>query len=121
MTTSIHNQMSQSITSNTKLRLTRRGRVVVSLCITALAITVLALGAMFGASQAQASDVTTDSAEFSYVVAQPGDSLWSIASQIAPAADPRDVIYDLQRLNQISGSDIHVGAELAIPLKYNSK
>lgn len=104
--------------SHAKLRLTRRGRIVIATFALLLAMTALALGAMFSASTAEASVENLDSSAFTYVVAQPGDSLWTLAARVAPDADTRDVIYEIQRLNNIPTSDIQVGQELAIPLKY---
>jgi LysM repeat protein len=49
----------------------------------------------------------------------PGDSLWSIAEEVAPTADPRDVIGDITRLNMLDGGAIQVGDELAIPAEYS--
>jgi len=104
--------------THAKLRLTRRGRAVIAVLALLLAMSALALGAMFSASTAEASIENIDPSEFTYVVAQPGDSLWTLASRVAPEADTRDVIYEMQRLNSIPTSDIQVGQELAIPLKY---
>lgn len=83
-----------------------------------LAMAIIAVVALFGASQAQASTESADPVAFEYVVAEPGDSLWSLASRVAPESDPRDVIYDMKRLNQLEQSDLVIGQELAIPLKY---
>lgn len=100
-----------------RLRLTRRGRVAIGLFVTLIAITVLALFAFNGAAQAQASS-EQDSQQFTYVAAEPGDSMWHIATQVAPSEDPRDVIADIVRLNQLSTVELMVGQEVAIPAKY---
>ena len=49
----------------------------------------------------------------SYVV-RTGDTLWSIASVVAPSHDPRRVIADLEQLNGPLGS-LTPGQVLAIP------
>jgi LysM domain len=49
-----------------------------------------------------------------YVV-RPGDSLWSIAGAIAPDRDPRDVIHDLDALNEAPVDPLAPGMVLSIP------
>lgn len=102
-----------------RLRLTRRGRIVIGLLLTMAVAALLAGAGMFAASQAQAA--TEDSGEqFTYVVAEPGDSLWSLATRVAPGADPRDVIDDVMRLNQLQTADIEAGQQIAIPKAYDA-
>lgn len=100
-----------------RIRLTKRGRVVVSLLVASVVLAVLALLSLWAATGAQASS-SEPGVEFAHVIVQPGDSLWSVATSLAPEADTRDVIYDLVRLNHLDSSDVYVGQELAIPLKY---
>lgn len=100
-----------------RLRLTHRGRVAIGLFVALIAITVLALFAFYGAAQAQAAS-EQGSQQFTYVAAEPGDSMWQIATQVAPSEDPRDVIADIVRLNQLSTVELTVGQEVAIPVKY---
>src|SRR5699024_6054827 len=94
-TTMIPTNHTQQPTATMRLRLTRRGRAVFGTLAVLLALTVLALGAMFGAQQAQATSEPAPESVFEYVVAGPGDTLWSIAGQVAPDADPRVVIDDM--------------------------
>jgi hypothetical protein len=48
-----------------------------------------------------------------YVV-QPGDTLWSIATRLAPGSDPRGVVDALRAAN--GGPDLQVGARLTLTL-----
>ena len=62
--------------------------------------------------------VTTRSVESAgraqtYVV-QPGDTLWSIASE-RYAGDPREGVWKLQRRNQLEGTTISPGQKLVLP------
>ena len=50
-----------------------------------------------------------------HYVVHPGDSLWSIAHAVAPDADPRVVIDEIQRANGLSGGSIVPGERLAVP------
>ena len=49
-----------------------------------------------------------------YVV-RPGDSLWSIAAAVSPDRDPREVIHDLDALNEASVDRLTPGMVLALP------
>ncbi len=44
-----------------------------------------------------------------------GDTLWGIAESIAPAADPRDVIYEIMRLNGLDDAVVQPGQQLVLP------
>ena len=110
--------MSTTTVKNPKLRLTRRGRVVVSAFFALLIAGALALAATLGATQAVASSEASG-AEFGYVVVQPGESLWSVATQLDSSSDPRDIIAEIVRLNQLVGSDVLAGQPIAVPLRYS--
>ncbi|WP_440311735.1 LysM peptidoglycan-binding domain-containing protein [Leucobacter chromiireducens] len=107
-----------SVPAVTRLRLTRRGRVVLGTLATVLVAGVLALLATFAAPQASASDTAGAGQEFSYVVVAPGSSLWEIATQLDPSADPRDLVSEIVQLNQLTESGVDVGQPLAVPLRY---
>jgi LysM repeat protein len=55
-----------------------------------------------------------------YVSVQQGQSLWQLAEQLAPSADPRDVISDIQALNRLDSVAVVPGQQLAIPAQYLS-
>ena len=46
-------------------------------------------------------------------VARPGDTLWSIASQIQPGGDPRPLVAELEQ--QLHGAELAVGDRLTLP------
>lgn len=105
----------------TRLRLTVRGRRV----LLALAAVPLAAGIAFaaiggGTAIASGDDLGAATASFSTVTVLPGDTLWSIASAIAPASDPREVIGEITRLNMLQTGEVQIGQELAIPAQYES-
>lgn len=118
----IHMAHGTSTSGPSKLRLTKRGRAVFGVLTALLVGGLLAVAAMFasatlGATQAHAS-AEQSGAEFGYVVVQPGDSLWGIASNLDPAADPRDTIAEIVRLNQLGGSSLEAGDAIAVPLRF---
>ena len=100
-----------------KLRLTRRGRVVFGGLATVLVAGALGVLASIAAPVAVASS-EQGTQQFPYVLAQQGDSLWSIAAELDPAADPREVVAEIARLNQISASDLQAGDTIAVPLRF---
>lgn len=51
------------------------------------------------------------------VTVAPGDTLWSIASRRYPAADPREKVFEIERLNRLSGPTIEVGQQLKVPAR----
>lgn len=102
-----------------KIRLTRRGRVVFATLATLVILTVIALAALLSSPSATATDRSpVASSAFGYVVVQPGDTLWSVATSLDSSADPRDLIAEMIRLNQLSGSDVQAGTPIAVPLRY---
>ncbi|MEU4017206.1 LysM peptidoglycan-binding domain-containing protein [Microbacterium sp. NPDC028030] len=101
----------------TRLRLTARGRGV----LLALASLPLAAGIAFAAlsgGSAAASGADTAVAAVETVTVMPGDTLWSIATAVAPNSDPRDVIGEISRMNLLRSGGLQVGQELAIPAEY---
>ena len=103
-------------TSGSHLRITRRGKIVIT---TLLAVpAALLIGSFaFSAAPAEATLASTTS-DFSYVTVQDGESLWAVAERVAPQADPRDVIADIERLNGVESSAVAPGQSLAIPAQY---
>ncbi|PRX97370.1 LysM peptidoglycan-binding domain-containing protein [Allonocardiopsis opalescens] len=96
------------------LRLTRRGRVV--LLLMACALLVVALGA--GAASAGGGTAAAPSADppSRTVVVGDGDTLWWIAAEAAPGADPAPVIRCIMALNGLSTSFLRAGQQLEVPV-----
>ena len=99
-----------------RLRLTSRGRMVFG---TLAALPVIAIALFVGpnviGAQASADSVQNS---FEYVSIAPGQSLWQLAEQVAPQADPREVVADILTLNNLSSGDVQPGQKLAIPAQY---
>jgi Tfp pilus assembly protein FimV len=93
------------------LRLTRRGRLVVT-----LVLTMLVLGAFLLAGGA--SVATRDAGEpqpIRTVEVQSGQTLWGIASEIAEPGEVREMVYEIQRLNSLPDATLTEGQVLAVP------
>jgi len=99
-----------------RLRLTKRGRAV----LTTLAATPLVIAALFFALNGGGAVASLESttASFDYVTVASGQSLWDVAESVAPGTDPRDVIDSIVRLNQLESADVFAGQQLAIPLEF---
>lgn len=114
-------EISATLTAPRRLRLTRRGRIVLTAVICAPLVAGAAVTAING-GQAFADSVSSESnastTEFQYVTIQSGQSLWRVAESIAPSADPRDVIADIVNLNQLTSVEVRPGQRVAIPAKY---
>lgn len=91
-----------------RLRLTRRGRVVLLVLFLALAAGVIVLAATASrAADPPRSAPTT--------VVRPGDTLWSIADRHLPRHDRAAVIEEIRRLNDLDDYTVRSGQELALP------
>ncbi|MGO8960736.1 MAG: LysM peptidoglycan-binding domain-containing protein [Streptosporangiaceae bacterium] len=103
----------------TPVRLTRRGRIVVTtlaaLCATAavLLVSLLASGGAQASNHGQPGRGGYQGMH--QIVVQPGQTLWSIASAAEPTADPRAVIQQIMSVNALNGSNIQVGQLLWVP------
>lgn len=102
---------------STRLRLTVRGRRVLA-ALVALPVALGIVLAAWGGVSAIASADEAPAVSFETITVLPGDTLWSLAGEIAPATDPREVIDAIMRLNMLDGGQVFVGQELAIPLSY---
>jgi hypothetical protein len=93
------------------MRLTARGRLVVALAAVAVALGI-AVGAWFGAAGADSAPAATPIP--AQVVVHDGDTLWSIASAVAPGRDPRATVERLRRINGLGSADLAAGQVLRL-------
>lgn len=93
------------------VRLTLRGRLVLALAGT---FVFLFGWITIGSGSADAS-VDSAAAAGEFVVVQPGESLWSIATDIAPHSDPREVILRIREMNDLGANHVYPGQSLAVP------
>jgi LysM repeat protein len=89
------------------VRLTRRGRYVVLGLLVALAALVVVLVSKPGQA--------ADPAPLPTMVVQPGDTLWSIAGDVAPGRSRLATIDDIRRLNHLQGNSLQAGQRLSLP------
>ncbi|WP_144715756.1 LysM peptidoglycan-binding domain-containing protein [Curtobacterium pusillum] len=109
-------QRSAAPAVRTRLRLTRRGRIVLT-TLAAIPLLLIVAFAVLNGGQASAGN-TTANVHFDTVTIQPGETLWQLAEETAPNADPRDFVQDVISLNALDGSGLQAGQQIAIPAKY---
>jgi LysM repeat protein len=100
-----------------RLRLTRRGRIVlIGLPLVLLAALLLSLAGLLN-SPAKAADTASGLSvtETVTVTVQPGESLWAIAVDADPSRDARDTIADIVQLNDLQDGKVMPGQQLFVP------
>ena len=98
-----------------KIELNRRGRLARTLVVLSLAIVLLATFG-FSAGAGNTDQMSSTTSEFITVTVGPGESLWSLAGQIAVDGDKRSLVDEIISINSLATADVQVGQELRIPL-----
>jgi hypothetical protein len=100
------------------VRLTHRGRLVLVVLLALVATAVLfAVGLVPSQASTGASlpPLSPGAAGAHTLIAQPGDTLWSIAVRIAPGVDPRVTVQRVIDANHLGGVSIEAGQTLVLP------
>lgn len=93
-----------------KVRLTRRGRLLVLIMVLACLAGLFLLSAGRSEAGSQASVATT-----TRVVVQPGQTLWQVAAEAMPGTDTREAITHIRELNALTSSVVRPGQALVVP------
>ena len=91
------------------LRLTRRGVVVLAAAVAVLAVALVGIAWLSSPAPAKQGSPT---ATADVVAVRAGDTLWSIATRVAPQRDPRAEVALLQRLNGLTSPALLPGQVL---------
>lgn len=94
--------------SHARVRLTRRGRLVILVFLLALA----GVGAAVVAPQSRAAEPPGSRP---VAVVEQGDSLWSISERYLPGVDPLTAIEEIRQLNGLIGYTVYAGQRLVLP------
>lgn len=99
------------------LRLTRRGRLLLiglpAMLIVGALLTVIG----FFTTPAMASAGSGLNAPAGQkVTVSGGETLWSLAVELAPERDPRDVVAEIVELNNLTSSVVQAGEQLFVPI-----
>lgn len=104
------------VVTRTRLRLTRRGRAVITLLVSLpLVIALLSLSLNGGGATATSGD---SAAAVTTVTVEAGQSLWSLATTIAPGESTADVVADLMAINALESASVRPGQQLIVPERY---
>jgi hypothetical protein len=102
-----------AVAAEPPLRITRRGQLVLrALVVIALAVLITTTALVLARSARADAD---SHAPVRYHVVMPGETLWGIATQLSPNADPRDTVALLVEVNHLPSSGVLAGQRLVIP------
>lgn len=100
------------------IRLTRRGRAVLVTFAATVTLVSLWLTVGPGALAGGRASHHGPSGPAETVVVEPGDTLWDIATDADPGADPRRVVQRIIDLNGLGGNPtVQPGQELRLPAR----
>lgn len=100
-------------TEQAPLRLTRRGRLVVTMFLTVL---IVAMFVVFGGASVATREGGV-SEPVRVVEVEEGQTLWQIAATVAEPGQTGEMVYRIRELNSLPGSGLVEGQELAVPLQ----
>jgi hypothetical protein len=95
------------------VHLTRRGRLVVTLVLTAL---IVAAFVVFGGASVATRDAGSP-VPVRVVEVEQGQTLWQIAAAVAEPGETREMVYRIRELNSLPGYGLVEGQELAVPVE----
>jgi hypothetical protein len=95
-----------------EVRLTRRGRFVV---FVAALLFVLGAALFLGATSVATNDAGTDQPTRAVMVGE-GDTLWAIASDLAPDGEVRDMVATIRELNALDSAMLVAGQTIYVPV-----
>jgi LysM repeat protein len=82
-----------------------------------VAVLVLLLLAAFslGRTGAQGSTTVQPGVQLEQATVLPGETLWAVAQRLAPGQDPRPVVDQIRRLNDLTSAELQAGQQLLLP------
>ena len=92
------------------LRLTRRGRLAITGLFTACGV-----GLTLWTGTVSLAGTEPQPVPVRYVSVAPGDTLWTIAGEVAPGQDRRDTVHRIIELNALSSAELSVGQRVDVP------
>ena len=97
------------------VRLTRRGRIVVTGLMLAAALAVLTLFSGHSAASGEAGEAG-EAVPTRAVVVEEGDTLWGLAAEVAGPGEIREAVHQIEKLNSLSSPALVEGQRLAVPV-----
>jgi LysM repeat protein len=105
----------QGFQANPSVRLNRRGKLARTLVVLSLAIVAASVaGGQAGADTSKSTVAAADS--FITVTVAPGDTVWSLASRVAPQGEAGALVSAIIEINSLGSGDVVAGQKIRIPL-----
>lgn len=105
------------INSHSQLRLTPRGRGLARLAVvSSLSIILLAGFSLFSGATAGSTD-SVSTTPYMKITVKPGETLWSIASNLSGSGDRRDLVDELIEVNRLKSPEVVAGQKIYIPTR----
>lgn len=105
------------INSHSQLRLTPRGRGLARLAVvSSLSIILLAGFSLFSGATAGSTD-SVSTTPYLKITVKPGETLWSIASNLSGSGDRRDLVDELIEVNRLKSPEVVAGQKIYIPTR----
>jgi LysM repeat protein len=105
----------QGFQANPSVRLNRRGKLARTLVVLSLAIVAASVaGGQAGADTSKSTLAAADS--FITVTVAPGDTVWSLASRVAPQGEAGALVSAIIEINSLGSGDVVAGQKIRIPL-----
>jgi nucleoid-associated protein YgaU len=100
------------VTESAGLRLTRRGRLAITLTL----LVLMVAGAVSFSARSAATTESGRGEATRTVVVDRGDTLWEIAAGVAAPGKVREMVHRIEELNALPGPALAEGQQLAVPL-----
>ena len=78
-------------------------------------IVTIAASSVFGFVNTAAANNESKPANFEYITVEAGQTLWSLAEQIAPDSNPQDWMLEVVNPNGLTSADLQPGQRIALP------
>ena len=105
------------LNSHSQVRLTPRGRALARLAVvSSLSILLLAGFSLFSGATAGSED-SVSTTPYVKITVKPGETLWSIASNLSGSGDRRDLVDELIEVNRLKSPEVVAGQKIYIPTR----
>jgi hypothetical protein len=100
-----------------RLRITARGRAVVTGVVALPFVAIIAILALNGGGAVATGE---SGRPLESITVLSGQSLWEVAEDLAPQEDPREVIADFVAVNTLVSAEVRPGQQLDVPSEYSN-
>ena len=81
----------------------------------AIIVSLMLVAFVFGRVASGAAPVAQSQPALTRTTIQPGETLWDLATRLAPGQDPRELVAQLRRLNGMPSAELQAGQQLLLP------